>query len=405
MIIIEFLFNLISLTFILNFNILFLILALLFVFLYHIIIFFLRDRIYAKEVLKYKDPEIISLNDLKSISLVNIIVPAWKEGKIFEDCLNSIKNLTYPKLKVIVNAGGSENCINIAKSFQKYDNFIILLQKGGGSRAELGKLKALNECLEYVNEGILYFVDADVYFTDEVLLRMIFPITNLGEKVVSGGIKPLKYQENKDYVKYLHRIQNLNFRYKFSRYSERQIGGANCCIIYDAMNSIGKFSQNRIDAEDVSRGEDILKKGFRIYTLTDYRGMIYSNIADKKRIFFRQKLRWDENTIIYAYRNRKYYTIVKFFVLILISVYLFIFPFLLLMHIGLFFIGLLILFSLYLKKLRRILFFNKVIEKRFRKRLSFSFYLKIIYYIYIELIINIFLPFDLIKFLIKVRKM
>ena len=63
---------------------------------------------------------------MKSFPLLNIFIPAWKEGEVFENCLNSITKLNYPNIKVIVNTGGSEETINIANSFKKYQNFIVL---------------------------------------------------------------------------------------------------------------------------------------------------------------------------------------------------------------------------------------------------------------------------------------
>ncbi|MBY9005952.1 MAG: glycosyltransferase family 2 protein, partial [Candidatus Lokiarchaeota archaeon] len=108
---------------------------------------------YIIEFNSYQDPEIISLDDLESLPLVNIIVPAWKEGKEFERCLNSIKSLSYPNLKIIVNAGGNEETMRIAESFKKNNNFIILHQKSGADRPSLGKIKAINDCLKYIEEG------------------------------------------------------------------------------------------------------------------------------------------------------------------------------------------------------------------------------------------------------------
>ena len=55
--------------------------------------------------------------------------------------------LTYPWLKEIVNAGGSEETINIVNSFKKHDNFTIIYQKGER------KIKAINDCLEQHVKG------------------------------------------------------------------------------------------------------------------------------------------------------------------------------------------------------------------------------------------------------------
>ena len=205
--------------------------------------------------------------------MVNILVPAWKEGALFKDCLNSILNLNYPEINVVVNAGGNELTQNIAKKFKEFENFTILQQLHGKNKAALGKIKALNECLPYISKGLVFMIDADVIFTDDIFLRMIYPIVNFGEKVVSGGVRPLKSQENVDLVKYIKINRNPFFREKFTRYGSG-ISGANSCVNYDVIKKIGKFNQDRIWAEDRSRSMDILGAGFKIYLMADERGIL-----------------------------------------------------------------------------------------------------------------------------------
>ena len=77
-------------------------LALIVIF-YQIIFYFFRDRKNIEALKKFKDPETVTLKDLKEFPLINIIIPAWKEGSLFEDCLLSITKLKYPNLKVIIN--------------------------------------------------------------------------------------------------------------------------------------------------------------------------------------------------------------------------------------------------------------------------------------------------------------
>jgi len=103
---------------------------------------------------QYHDPESISLADLHDIPFVNIIMPAWSEGEVFRQTLNSITQLKYPKIRAIINAGGSKKTVEIAESFKKFENFTILTQKKGE-----GKIKAINSCLPYVKEGVIYSVD------------------------------------------------------------------------------------------------------------------------------------------------------------------------------------------------------------------------------------------------------
>lgn len=359
------------------------------IFFIHLILFFIRDRKYAKPFKKYRDPESISLTELHENPLVNIIMPAWKEGETFRHALKSITNLTYPKIRVIVNAGGNEETIKIAESFRKYENFTILHQDKGG-----GKIKAINDCLPFVNEGVVYSVDADVYLTDETLIRLLFPITNLNEHVSTSGHRPLPHQENKDFVKYLIINQNYSFRLKFERYGVGGISGTNTMMTLDAIKAIGKFREDRLIATDRSRGYDLLEKGFKIYCLCDYRGLIHSDIPDTIKEFSARRIRWIENHLIYASETGKRKDIMAFLILFLSSLYLLIFPVLIFLHFTLFLLGLYILLSKYLKRLRRILFFKITRQQQIHANLSILFYIKMIGYIFLEAIINVYTFFE-----------
>ena len=358
---------------------------------YHILIFFIKDRIYIKAVNKYKDIETISIEDLNKIPLVTIIIPSWNEKAIFKQCLESISKLTYPKLNVIVNVGGSEETIKIAKSFEIYSNFRILQQEAGG------KIKAINDCFKYVSEGVLYLIDADVYVTDETLLRMLIPLTNYNEDIVIGGARPLKSQENINLIKYLYMNRNLNFRRKFSRYNLNIISGADTALKYDVIKAIGKFSENSVYSVEVSQGEDLLSKGYKFYRLTDYRGQVYTKVPDTIKSWIRQKIRWNENSIVYTYQHKKI-GLVLYFSSFIISLYLLIFPFLMFFNLSFYLIGIFLLVNLYLKKMRRVLFNKLTIQKEFFKKLNLMFFIKVLFYIYIEALVNVYIIFEMIIF-------
>lgn len=385
------------LDFLSSINAFFIIISLVFIF--HVLNLILRDKKYINALEEFEDPKEISIKALNYLPIVNIIIPAWKEGKEFEDLLSSIIKLNYPNIKVIVNAGGTEETIRIANSFKKHKNFLILEQKGGKSRAALGKIKALNECLNYVSKGILYFIDADCYLDDELLLRMIFPITNQNENVVIGaGNRPLKNQEHLDFVKYIH-ISHLSFfKRKFTRYHPRMIAGANTCITYETMKSIGKFEENRKIAEDLSRGIDILSKGYKIYQLKSYKSRIYTDYPTTFKEHFERKKRSIENILIYSYKTKNLKYIFKYAILVLVTFYLLIFPILIMINFGLFSIGFAALLHISLLKIRKLIFFNQLIGKDFKPKFKQLFFIKIILYIYIDIFNNFLIFFYLIFF-------
>ncbi|MFX1575398.1 MAG: glycosyltransferase family 2 protein, partial [Promethearchaeota archaeon] len=369
----------------------FIILLLFFIFLYNILIYLIRDRIYIENFNQHKDPEVVNISDLKKLPLVNIIIPAWKEGKVFEDCLLSISNLSYPYLKVIISAGGNDDTIQIANSFKKFNNFIILEQKPGG------KMKALNDCLNYVSEGIIYSIDADVILNDEILIRMLYPLINENQFVTAGSIRPLKLQENIDIVKYIVINRNTHFRIKFSRLGRVEISGPNSCFKYEVIKKIGNFFNDKLFlASDRFRGPLIFSKGFKIYWLTDYRGKIFTYFPDSLKEYFLQEFRWRMNSLTNPYLQKKINIYIKFSISFLISLYLLSSPFFMFLNINLALIGLLILLSKYLKKLRKTIFFKRTVNKKYYENFGLFFFFKLVIYIYMDAIITFYLGINLL---------
>jgi len=373
-------------------------LLLLLLFVIHIFLYLIKDRKYIKIRTSFIDPEEIKLEDLIKVPLVNIIIPAWKEGENFRNCLKSITKLRYPKLNIIVNAGGSEETIKIADSFKKYDNFTIIYQ---GERG--GKIKALNDCLPYIANGLIYMVDADVYIVDEVLLRIVYPLINLNEQATMSGHRPLRTQENKDFIKYIQINQQLGLKQKFQRYSRHTISGANGCITFDVIKVIGKFTENRMVAEDLSRGMDIKSAGFKIFTLSHFGSFIYSAFPNNLKEYFLQRIRWNQNRIKDLLISKKY-LLIKHFFLFFISIYIIIAPLLVFLHPAFLILGLIMYFSMYLKRMRRVIFYKKIRSQKYRSKLGLSFYLKVCIYLYLELIVNIYTIIDYIFFKKNFRK-
>lgn len=369
----------------------------------NILLYYIKDRKYLRIVYSYEDPQEINLKDLNSIPLVNILVPAWKEDELFRDCLISITKLNYPKLKIIVNAGGNDLTHSIADSFKENDNFLILRQTGGKEKAALGKIKAVNECLPHINEGIVYIIDADCYLTDEIILRLVYPITNLNESVVIGaGLRALPSQLSKDFVKFQQFYQFGFFKNKFLRYYEKSILGASTCVTYEVIKAVGQFSEGAKYAEDISRGQDIKAHGFKIFQLTHYRSRIYTDTPTSIYDFFLLKRRSIENSLIYSVEKKSYRYIFRFIVFLILNLILLFLPLLAFLNLGLFFIGTSLFLYLYLEKFRKYIFFRKYAKGKYEFKFGKLFPLKIVIYIYMDVIINVYTLMSI--FLRKIQK-
>jgi len=370
---------------------LFILVLLILIITYHFILFFARDVSYIKALKKNKDPEVVRLEELNEVPLVNIIIPAWKEGKLFEDCLRSITKLEYPNLKIIVSAGGSEETIKIADFFKNYNNFTIIRQKPGG------KMKALNDCIAHISKGIVYSIDADVILTDEILLRMLYPLITENQYVTAGSVRPLTFQENIAIVKYILINRNTHFRIKFSRIGRVVLSGPNSCFKYEVIEKIGNFFDDKLFlASDRFRGPLIFSKGFKIYWLTDYRGKIFTFFPDSLKKYAFQEFRWRKNSLTNPHLKNKVKIYFKFLISFLISMYLFSSPFFVFFNINLALIGLIMLLNKYLKKLRKIVFFKRSVNKKFYEKFGLLFFFKLVFFIFIDEILTIYLGINLL---------
>ncbi|MFX0036489.1 MAG: glycosyltransferase [Candidatus Hermodarchaeota archaeon] len=353
---------------------------------YHFLLFLIIEKNYIKLYENLETINPILLIDLIELPIINIIVPAWKEGAIFKGCLLELSKLSYPNLNIIVNAGGSKQTVDIANSFKDYKNFNIIYQKIGE-----GKLKAINDCLNLVQPGIIYLIDADVYLSDEIFLKMISFLINNNEKVVVSQLKPHRSIIKKDLVKYICINRDNRIKFKLSKYINRV--GPHTCMKFEVIEAINKFSENRNTDDGLSIGMDLSMKGYKVLLLNNVYVESF-NYPDKIFDYFHQNLRWIENNLFYYLKYKKF-NIIKFIGLFLFSFYLFLTPFLLFINIYLFLIGINFILYQYLKKIRKVRFYKKTIKES-SITFTFLFYLKVLFYIYIDSFMNIIVFFELL---------
>ena len=145
--------------------------------------------------------------------------------------------------------------------------------------------------------------------------------------------------------------------------------------------------------DGTSMGQDISAKGFKTYHLIDLK--VESSTYPLKIIdYFHQNSRWIENSLFYSI-SHKTNKIFKFFLLVILSLYILTCPILLLLNVAFFFYGIVFIFSMYLKKIRKFLFL-KLAKKDESLRFQFSFFIKLIFYIYFDLIVNVMVSLEMV---------
>ena len=130
----------------------------------------------SEEPLKNKNP------------LVSIIIPAYNEEEVIENCIKTLKNQTYKKIEIIfVDDGSTDRTLEIVNRFEEVK---ILKQnhQGPGNARNLGAKNAKGE--------ILSFVDADMTFDKNFIQNLIKPIIEENEIGTIDGVQIALNQNN-----------------------------------------------------------------------------------------------------------------------------------------------------------------------------------------------------------------
>jgi len=247
-------------------------------------------------------------------------------------------------------------------------------------------------------------MDADVFVSDNDLLRMVAKIVKDNESIVNCGLKPHKSQVHKISVRYLIINRNPWFRKKHALSNPKAVGPCSLLTL-DVIKSVGRFTEKRMIGDGDSIGTDVMKHNYPIFQLiTD--GIESITYPVKIREYMSQNIRWLQNYYYNKFKTKSK-ILLNYFLLFIISTYLFAFPVLLLLNLGLFLLGILLFFNIYLKKLRKVLFFRLTYDKTFYGKNKVRFYLAIIFYIYLDGLITIYTFFEILligKKRFKIRK-
>jgi hypothetical protein len=322
--------------------------------------------------------------------LINIIIPAWKDEKDLKFSLKFINDLIYPNLKIIINAGGNQETIDVANSYKKYENYTIIYQKEGR-----GKVSAINDCLDYIEPGLVYFIDSDTIITDKILKKMCFPLLVLNEKAVKAISVPHESILDKNIVKYAYVNRNPKFRRDFSRYNKSF--GANGMTFSSIITKIGKFQAKNLFDDNISMGMDFDEAGIKIFQYINFK-VPTLNFPVKRKTYINQTIRWMENYLLYNYKSNNKIQVAKFALLLIVSIFYCFIPFLLFFNVNLFFLAISLLSYFYLLKIRKLVFLKYSENVKYQPKVSFSFFFELLFFIYLDFFINLIVFFEFLIF-------
>ncbi len=213
--------------------------------------------------------------DLGCKPTVSVVISAYNEERLIEDCIQSLLNVDYPKEKIEIlvgSDGSSDRTAEIVNEIIKKDSRIQLFEYGRS-----GKNKVLNQTVPYAKNEIICFMDADCRidtnglnelmsnFADDKVGAAICKMDSIGEDTEDTGGKGEK----------LYQTYEI-----FLRSSESEI--------YSTVNSLGAFYGIR---------REIYKPLPNMQICDDYMPILDTLKAGKRAIF-------DRSAIVYEVREK-----------------------------------------------------------------------------------------------------
>jgi poly-beta-1,6-N-acetyl-D-glucosamine synthase len=237
------------------------------------------------------------------VPFVSVIVPAYNEGKVIANCLNSILDSDYPCFEVIVVNDGStdDTLIAIYKVQKKRARVGRRLVRKGKHPSEppltvlnirnSGKATALNTGLRAARGEIVFLVDADGIFGRDTIHRMLGGFTAKEIGAVCGNDAPINLD------RLLPRLINIQTHVS-TGLVRRALALINCLPIVSG--NIGAFRKAALDRAGLLRdgfiGEDleltwrIHRAGFKVNFVPG--ALVYAESPSTVKDLWKQRVRW-----------------------------------------------------------------------------------------------------------------
>ena len=217
---------------------------------------------------------------------VSIIVPAYNEGPVLTNCVDSLLADDYPRKEIIlVDDGSTDETLEIMARYADEPSVVIVPKENGG------KASALNAGIARSQGEILFFVDADGVFTPRTIREMLSGFDRASVGGVCGNDEPVNLD------KALPRMSAL-LTHVGTGFCRRGLALMNCLPIVSG--NLGAFRRYVIERAGGFRedciGEDleltwrVQRMGFQINFRP--RATVYAEVPSTIRGLWKQRVRW-----------------------------------------------------------------------------------------------------------------
>ena len=227
--------------------------------------------------------------------LVSIIVPAFNEEAVIEECVKSLRQLDYPNHEIIiVNDNSSDNTGSVLERYKAYIKVITTK----GINANLGKSNALNIALKHAHGDIISIYDADNTPSKDSLKYLVAELLSNDEYAAVTG----KFtNRNKRYNLLTKFVELEASAFQLSNqggmqilFKKSSIPGTNYVIWKDALLKAGKYDLDCL-VEDTDLSLKLFQMGYKIGF--NPLAISYQESPATIKNWFFQRLRWTKGNI------------------------------------------------------------------------------------------------------------
>ncbi len=238
-----------------------------------------------------------SINSLKTIPFVSIMIPAYRSESTIRETLESVKAIDYPNKEVIV-----VNDSPWDKTKQICDNYDVELIQ---NNKRMGKANALNLAAKKAKGEILFFLDSDTIVTRDCLSNLIPWFSN--PKI--GAVSPKFVTKNEKNL--LTRLVSLENHFISSHFKTHMFFGSlisfNGCGI--AIRR-GVFEKTGGWPQTLTEDNDLAGKIVKNNHIIQYepRAIVKTRGADTISELKNQRFRWGKGAMYSFFHHRKMYS-------------------------------------------------------------------------------------------------
>lgn len=234
----------------------------------------------------------------QGLPLVTVIVPAYNEGKVVANCVDSILRDGYPRKEIIlVDDGSKDDTLAVMRRYAHLSQVTVIAKANGG------KASALNAGIQVAAGEILFFVDADGIFMPTTITEMLKGFDDPRVGAVCGNDEPVNVDHPQTHLAALLTHVGTGF-------VRRALAIMNCLPIVSG--NLGAFRRSVLDqiggfrhgfiGEDLELTWRVHKAGYRVNFQPQAR--VYAEVPSTLHGLWKQRVRWARGLIQTAMLHR-----------------------------------------------------------------------------------------------------